>query len=205
MNPFDEYTEAYEAWFHEHKVLFQSELLALKQLIPEGEKGAEIGIGSGIFAAQLGIRYGVDPSSRMLAYARQRGLNVSEGIAEALPYADESFDFVAFITSICFINDPARALAEARRVVKKGGAIIVAFIDRESSLGQSLDAGKAGSRFYGSARFYSTAEMICLLNDAQFETEEIVQTLANMNLTVPEQPLPGYGRGGFVVIRAGRR
>lgn len=52
-NPFDSLVSEYESWFVQNKTLFQSELLALKQVIPIGEKGIEIGIGSGIFNRKL--------------------------------------------------------------------------------------------------------------------------------------------------------
>jgi hypothetical protein len=55
QSPFDTLASEYEAWFVENKILFQSELLALKQVVPVDKKGVEIGIGSGIFAEQLGI------------------------------------------------------------------------------------------------------------------------------------------------------
>ena len=61
-NPFDIFTEEYEKWFEENDNTFQSEILALRKVIPEGKKGIEIGIGSGIFAQQLGIEFGIDPS-----------------------------------------------------------------------------------------------------------------------------------------------
>lgn len=55
-NPFDSLTSEYEKWFIENGNLFQSELLALKQVIPVGKEGIEIGISSGIFAEKLGIK-----------------------------------------------------------------------------------------------------------------------------------------------------
>ena len=43
-NPFDICTDEYENWFKENNKLFQSELLALKQVVPTDKKGLEIGI-----------------------------------------------------------------------------------------------------------------------------------------------------------------
>jgi hypothetical protein len=43
-NPFDIFTEEYENWFKENELVFQSELLALKQVIPVGKEGVEIEI-----------------------------------------------------------------------------------------------------------------------------------------------------------------
>ena len=45
----------------------------------------EIGVGTGRFAAPLGIKVGVDPSMTMLTYAAKRGVLGLQGTAEALP------------------------------------------------------------------------------------------------------------------------
>jgi ubiquinone/menaquinone biosynthesis C-methylase UbiE len=120
-NPFDMYADEYEDWFKKNDIIFQSELLALRQVIPTGKKGIEIGFGGGIFAEQLNIKFGIDPSENMLNYARRRKLNVERGVAEYLPYSNGSFDFAVFIASLCFIDNPAKALREAWRVIKDKG------------------------------------------------------------------------------------
>ncbi len=169
INPFNIYIEEYEDWFKKNEIIFQSELLALKQVIPIGKKGIEIGIGSGIFAEELNIKYGIDPSDKMLNYARQRNLNVDKGFAENLPYSDSSFDYAVFITSICFIDNPVKALKEAHRVIKDNGVLIIAFISKESSLGQILTSEKEESKFYRTANFFSVAEMISLIESNKFK------------------------------------
>ena len=138
-NPFDLFHEEYENWFKENQIIFQSELFALKQVVPIGKRGVEIGIGSGIFAEKLDINFGIDPSEKMLNYAKQRNLSVEKGFAENLPYPDCSFDFAVFVTSICFIDNLEKALAEAHRIIRNNGDLIVAFIDKDSSLGKSLE------------------------------------------------------------------
>ncbi|MFO7977175.1 MAG: class I SAM-dependent methyltransferase [Bacteroidales bacterium] len=204
-NPFEQYTHEYEEWFKENEVAFRSELLALKQMIPPGKNGLEIGIGSGIFARELGIAQGIDPSGNMLQLARDRGLKVVKGTAEELPFADSSFDYAAFITSLCFIEHPLQALREAYRVVKSRGDLIVAIIDKESPLGKSLGKVKEESRFYKDARFYSVTEMVSLIENSHFEITGMVQTLIDINADTPEDPVEGSGKGGFVVIRAKKK
>jgi len=200
-NPFEQFTDEYEAWFRENENTFQSELLTLKQAVPVGQKGIEIGIGSGIFAEQLGIKYGIDPSGNMLEYAKKRNLEVKKGFAEELPYPDNSFDFAVFITSICFIANPVKAIREAHRILKPDGDVIVAIIDKESTLGQILDKGKEESKFYKGATFYSVPEMIELIEINGFEFTEIFQTLTELNKEGIESPIEGFGKGGFVVIK----
>ncbi len=201
-NPFDDLATDYECWFLENDIVFQTELLALKQAVPPGKTGVEIGIGSGIFAEKLGIKHGIDPSESMLAYARKRGLEVQNGFAEELPYDDESFDFAAFITSLCFVNNPELALSEAYRILIRGGEVIIAIIDRETRFGEFLDKGKDKSRFYKYAQFYSVPEIESLLERQGFIMNAIIQTLADPATFRVESPEEGYGKGSFVVIKA---
>ncbi len=201
QNPFDNLAKDYETWFVENKVLFQSELLALKQVVPVGKKGVEIGIGSGIFAKQLGIRYGVDPSEPMLEYARERGLDVQKGVAEDLPYENQSFDFAVFITAICFIDNPELALQEAYRILKNHGEIIIAILDKETRFGKFLESNKKKSLFYKDARFFSVAEIRELMKKNNFRVNQIIQTLEDPATRRIEESVEGYGKGSFVVIK----
>ncbi len=204
-NPFDIFTDEYENWFKENELIFQSELLALRQVIPVGKEGVEIGIGSGIFAKKLDIKFGIDPSEKMLNYAKYRKLTVKKGVAENLPYNDKSFDFAAFITSICFIDNPEKAIKEAHRVIKDDGEIIIAFIDKESSLGKSLESEKENSKFYRHAKFYSVNELTSMIANNHFEITDIIQTLTEINLKIPENPIKGHGKGSFVVIKGKKK
>jgi ubiquinone/menaquinone biosynthesis C-methylase UbiE len=200
-NPFDSLASEYEAWFNENKILFQSELLALKHVVPVEKRGVEIGIGSGIFAEQLGIRFGIDPSEKMLEYARQRGLDVQNGVAENLPYENESFDFAVFITAICFVENPERALKEAYRILKNQGEIIIAILDKETRFGRFLENNKKKSQFYKHARFFSAPEIRELLEKNNFRITQTVQTLEDPATQRLENPMEGYGKGSFVVMK----
>jgi len=72
----------------------------------------------------------------MLARAATRGINTVKGIAEALPFPDHSFDYALAVTTLCFVHSPAQMLAEARRVLRPNGALILGCIDRESRIGR---------------------------------------------------------------------
>jgi ubiquinone/menaquinone biosynthesis C-methylase UbiE len=200
-SPFEVLASEYEEWFDENQMLFQSELLALKQAVPVGKKGIEIGIGSGIFAQKLSIKHGIDPSKMMLSLARRRGLDVVKGVAENLPYPDASFDFAVFITSLCFVDSPVKAIEEAHRILKHHGEIIIAIIDKESVFGKFLDKEKMKSRFYKYASFFSVPQIISLLEGNGFKVKGIFQTLEDPGNTEIENPQKGYGKGSFVVIR----
>lgn len=201
QNPFDTLASEYEAWFVENKALFQSELLALKRVVPVDKTGVEIGIGSGIFAEQLGIRFGIDPSETMLEYARQRSLEVRNGVAENLPYENESFDFAAFITALCFVDNPELAVKEAYRILKNKGEVIVAILDKETRFGKFLEKEKKKSQFYRHARFFSVPEITELLEKNNFRVSQTVQTLEDPANPKIEKPVEGFGKGSFVVIK----
>ncbi len=52
-------------------------------------------------------------------------VEVSNAAAESLPFPDDRFDGVLFTLVLCTVADPDRALAEACRVLKPGGTLIV--------------------------------------------------------------------------------
>lgn len=204
--PFDLYADEYEAWFQTFKPVYESEIEAIRSLIPQSGEGIEIGIGSGLFAIPLGISKGVEPSGTMARRAAARGLDVIEGIAEDLPQKDQSFDFVLMVTTVCFVDDVAKALSECRRILKPGGKFILAFVDKNSPVGRQYLKIRDQDKFYRSATFYSTDELLKYLKNAGFSIEEIVQTLFDeiQDVHSVQNPIPGYGKGSFVVIRSAK-
>jgi ubiquinone/menaquinone biosynthesis C-methylase UbiE len=95
----------------------------------------ELGIGGGLNLAfydpaQVGSVTGVDPSQalrrRAMAADRPVGLAVEvlDGVAEALPFDDDIFDTIVCTFTLCSVRDPARVLAEARRVLRPGGELL---------------------------------------------------------------------------------
>jgi ubiquinone/menaquinone biosynthesis C-methylase UbiE len=68
---------------------------------------------------------GLDPSWSSLRRARRRAAGVAlvQGSAEALPFRDGVFDTVVSGLVLCSVPDPARGLAEVRRVLRPGGTL----------------------------------------------------------------------------------
>jgi len=74
---------------------------------------------------------GVDPSTGMLAQARARiPAEFREGEAEALPFPDESFDFLTMGYALRHVSDLGRAFTEYRRVLRPGGRLLLLEITR---------------------------------------------------------------------------
>ncbi len=206
MSVFETDSDRYERWFETHPLVYQSELAAVRALLPEAGRGLEIGAGTGRFSVPFGIVDGVEPAAAMRRMAEGRGLKVLDAVAEDLPFPNGTFDFALMVTTLCFVDDPLGALREAWRVLKPSGWLVVGGMDADSALGKRYEARKADSPFYRDARFFSASETIQLLGDAGFGNFRCRQTLFQRweKLDIPELPREGFGEGGFVVI-AGER
>jgi SAM-dependent methyltransferase len=206
IEPFDKHSREYDAWFPDNRFAYESELQAVRAQLPDKGDGIEVGVGSARFAAPLGIHLGIEPSGNMRKLAQARGITVIGAVAEMLPFLDLRFDYVLMVTTMCFFDDAAEALEEARRVLKPNGQLILGFIDRESPIGRLYESRKAESPFYKTAKLYSSDEVRQHLMKARFENLSFVQTIFR---GLPEiksiQPVKkGYGEGSFVVVKASK-
>ncbi len=202
--PFDEHQTEYENWFIQNKWAYLSELKALEKIVPENMEGIEIGMGSGLFAEPLQIKTGIEPSAEMRRKAEERGLQPSDAVAENIPFPDNKFDFALMVTTICFVDDPQKALQETHRILKNDGYFIIGFVDKNSPVGRIYLENKNKSLFYQDAKFFSSEEIISYLKDLDFEIETIYQTIFGKLTDINEvqEPKRGLGEGSFVVIKA---
>ena len=65
-----------------------------------------------------------EPDAAMRARLRRRGVEVVDAPAEALPFADASFDVVVSTLVLCTCADPVAAIGELRRVLRPGGRLV---------------------------------------------------------------------------------
>jgi len=199
-NIFDRYSKRYDAWYDKNKYAYLSELRALKSVIPAKGKGLEIGVGTGRFAAPLGIETGIDPSEEMLKIAKSRGVDAHLGVGEALPFKNSTFDYVAIIIALCFVKDPNKVIVESRRVLKRDGKIIIGIIDKDSFLGKLYTTKK--SVFYKEAKFFGPKEVFGMLKSLGFDGLSYIQTLFQDpgHIKAVDKPRKGCGAGGFVIV-----
>jgi demethylmenaquinone methyltransferase / 2-methoxy-6-polyprenyl-1,4-benzoquinol methylase len=100
---------------------------------PPGARVLDVATGTGMVAAELLARVqctvvGLDQSAEMLSAARARfagdpRVELIEGEAEALPFADASFDALTFTYLLRYVEDPPATIRELARVVRPGGRI----------------------------------------------------------------------------------
>lgn len=96
-----------------------------------GKRVLELGCGTGLILGRIAPMAkqadGIDLSEGMIEKARQRGLSVRVGSVTELPYEDASFDLCYSFKVLAHVPDIGKALAEAKRVTRPGGHMILEF------------------------------------------------------------------------------
>lgn len=206
--PFYEHAVEYDTWFDRHRAAFESELNAIRSLWPKGENilSLEIGSGTGRIARALEITECIEPVGSMAEISELRGVTPLRAYAEDLPYQDQQFDVVLMNCCISYLYDVDKALAEAFRVLKKDGYILVSFIDRDSRIGKYYRGRVNTNVFYERAHFFSPEEVAEKLLAAGFDNLQWHQTLFDeLNAITSVQPVkPGYGEGSFLLVKASK-
>ena len=106
----------------------------------DGAEVLDIGAGTGGITRRVAARashcrvLGIEPSPELVDAARERAADIDNlafavGNAYALDFDDTHFDAVIFHTVLCHVTEPERALAEAFRVLRPGGQLVVCDAD----------------------------------------------------------------------------
>jgi len=208
-SPFDSLADKYDSWYDgKGRLAFEIELAALRPLLAELPKPwLEVGVGTGRFAQALGIPLGIDPSPALLAKARQRRIEVLYGEGEELVFRAGSFGTVFLLTTWEFLSDPSKVLRECRRVLRAGGRLVNAYLDRDGKWGASYaERGRQGHPLFSHARFDVYEDVKRLTEQAGFEVSSTVSTLFQGpgETSVMEEPRSDFVRGASFVVLVAR-
>ncbi len=155
----------YDDWYQNPKNRFVAELedeLLLRLLEPvRGERVLDIGCGTGrhlLMFSELGLDItGLDASPHMLGIAQRKlghRVELHEGLAEDLPFEDNSFDIATLITTLEFVDDVPKAIQEACRVAEN--RIFLGVLNRYAIKGlERRIKGIFSQSIYNRARFFS--------------------------------------------------
>jgi len=145
----------------------------------QNPKILDVGCGTGAnleMLANFGEAEGVDVSEDALEFCRAKGLKTHKGLAEKLPFADESFDLVTALDVVEHLDDDVAGLKEMNRVLKKDGKTLI-FVPAFMWLwGVQDDISNHRIR-------YTRAQIVERLEKAGFEIERA--TYANWTFFAP--------------------
>jgi ubiquinone/menaquinone biosynthesis C-methylase UbiE len=210
---FDSHASEYDAWYDAEagKAIFTMEMECLKPLLHRYNRPfLEVGVGSGRFAQALGIEYGVEPAPTLAQMARARGIKVTEATGEKLPFSDKMFGALLVAFTLCFLDDPQKALQEAWRVLQPEGGLVLGLILRDNPWSEFYaQKGREEHPIYSKARFFSREEVEDLLQQSGFKVLEYCSTLfqpPEQSTYQYESPFSGYNQSaGFVAVRNEKR
>ena len=196
---FDNLVNEYEEWFERYPEIYEEEIKTIKALLPSG-RGMEVGVGTGRFAAPLGIKFGIEPSKKMAEVARERNIKVVEMSAEEMNFKDK-FDFILMVTTICFVKNPLKTIENCYKALKKGGYLLIAFVDLDSPLGKFYEKNKEKSKFYKYTTFFTKDDIINLMKKIGFKGFECKENLYGDSLDNLKFEINKCDGGAFKVIR----
>ncbi|WP_172292277.1 class I SAM-dependent methyltransferase [Pseudoruegeria sp. HB172150] len=122
-------------------------------------RALDIGCGEGRFCRWLrgqGIAaVGLEPAQGLLDEAIRRDPEGEyvKGRAEALPFDDGAFDLAVFYLTLIDIDDMRGAVAEAARVLRPGGRVLVANLQPFNTAATAFDKHESGGRLIQMNRY----------------------------------------------------
>lgn len=204
----------YEAWYTtpRGRWIAAREFRLLQRLLAPraGASLLDAGCGTGHFSrrfAAAGLTVtGLDPDPDALAYAARQGDRIAyvQGDVRALPFADGAFDYCSAVTSLCFVDEPRRAVAELWRVARRG--VVLGLLHRTSAL-YWRKAGRGGYRGARWDRLEEVAAWWADLTPAPTLTHAwgiFLPTGGPVARTVERLAPASLPLGGFMVVAAAK-
>jgi len=171
---FDLLANKYDSWYESAKgrMYDRLEKEAISRYLPKNAKGKkllEVGCGTGYwsrFFSEYGFEVtGVDISERMINMAKDKNIsNASFQLADghSLPFADETFDVTAAITTLEFVRDAVTVVREMARCTRKpAGQLLIGVLNVLARL--NTDRKKRPESPYVKARLFSPSQLKQLL------------------------------------------
>jgi SAM-dependent methyltransferase len=189
--------------------------------VRRGQRALDVGCGSGALTARLVERLGtdavaaVDPSDSFVAAtaARFPALDVRQGVAERLPFPDDSVDAALAQLVVHFMADPVAGLRGMRRVTRPGGVVAASVWDHAGGGGplatfwqavQELDPGSPGEADLPGTREGHLAELAEAAGLRDVESGALTVTLRFASFADWWEPFTlGVGPAGDYVARLG--
>ena len=143
--------DAYDRFMGRYSTQLASQMADLAG-VASGRRALDVGCGPGALTGELVARAGasmvsaVDPSEAFVEAVRRRypGVDARVASAEALPFADDTFDASVAQLVVHFMRDPVAGLREMARVTKRGGVVAACVWD--------FADGSPVTRFWQAAR-----------------------------------------------------
>ncbi len=202
--------EQYNAWYYSDKGrwMAQQESDALMQLLqPQpGQSLLDVGCGTGYFSQQFqhkGLQVtGLDISTDMLLFAKQHTRNIEyiQGNASQLPFADNSMDYCAAVTSLCFVPSAQQAIREMWRVARK--SVILGVLNRHSLLyyQKRHRAGYRGARWDSLAQIRQWTQSLVPEAGLRYRSAIFFPAAGRLSRWLELQLCKNNTYGGFLAI-----
>jgi SAM-dependent methyltransferase len=157
-----------------HSFLWEPVLAALA--LERDDRLLDVGCGGGVFlrrALETGCAgAGLDHSRDMVRLARRTlgdAAPITQGKAEAMPFADGSFTAVSCLVAFFFFPDPVAALREMRRVLEPSRGRVAIMTTAPEAKGTPAAPYPLATR----GRFYADDELVRLPLEAGFSSARI--------------------------------
>jgi ubiquinone/menaquinone biosynthesis C-methylase UbiE len=197
---FDLSANKYDSWYESAKgrMYDRLEKKAISRYLPtsaKGEKLLEIGCGTGHwsrFFSEYGFEVtGVDISERVINIAKSKNIsNASFQAADGyfLPFADETFDVTAAITTLEFVHDAEAVVREMIRCTRKpGGQLLIGVLNESARLNRNRKQRPESP--YAKARLFSPSQLKQILESYGRVRMIITGFVPNQPVLLPLTPL----------------
>jgi ubiquinone/menaquinone biosynthesis C-methylase UbiE len=197
---FDLLANKYDKWYESAKgrIYDRLEKKAISRYLPpstEGKKLLEVGCGTGHwsqFFSEYGFEVtGVDVSERMVDIAKSKNIsNASFQVADghSLPFADDTFNVTAAITTLEFVHDAKTVVREMVRCThKREGLLIIGVLNALARLNRERQQDPESP--YVNARLFSPSQLKQFLEPFGKFVIDTVGFVPNQKLFLPLAPL----------------